>query len=55
MDLGAMIYMSSFINIGFSIQKLLESVDIQTYTHRQQDDLIILLLAFENVASRLKI
>jgi hypothetical protein len=48
-----MIYRSSFINNGQSIKKLLHRIDMQTYTHRQQDHFIILLLAFENEESGL--
>jgi hypothetical protein len=47
MGSGAMIYISSFIMIGSSIKKLLGGdmhTDIQT--HRQQGDLISLLLFF---------
>jgi hypothetical protein len=42
MGLGTMIYTSSFINIGSRIQKLLGEIHMQT--HRQQGDLICLLL-----------
>jgi hypothetical protein len=42
MGSGAMIFISSFINIGSGIQKLLGGIRIQT--PRRQGDLISLLL-----------
>jgi hypothetical protein len=48
---GAMIYITSFIKIGSSIQKLIKG---DTQTHRQHDDLISLLLFFQNKESMLK-
>jgi hypothetical protein len=47
---GAMIYLPSFIKIGSSIQKLIWGV---TWTLRQHDDRISLLLFFRNEVSRL--
>jgi hypothetical protein len=52
MTSSGMIYIQSFIKIGSGIQKLLEEMHIQT--HRQQGDLISLLLFFQNKESRLK-
>jgi hypothetical protein len=52
MGSGAMIYIPSFIKIGSGIQKLMGGIHIQT--HRQQGDLINLLLFFRNKESRLK-
>jgi hypothetical protein len=46
----AMIYIPSFINIGFAIQKLIEG---KTY-HRQLGDRISLLSYFQIKESRLK-
>jgi hypothetical protein len=43
MGSGAMIYIPSFIKIGSDIQKL-KRWDTHTDTHRQQGDLISLLL-----------
>jgi hypothetical protein len=42
MGSGGMIYIPSFIKIGLGIQKLIGGINIQT--HRQQDDLISVLL-----------
>jgi hypothetical protein len=42
----------SFIRIGSGIQNLLEGIHVQT--HRQQGDLIGLLLCFQNMESILK-
>jgi hypothetical protein len=52
MGSGAMIYVPSFIKIGSGIRKLI-GVDMET--HRQQGDLISLLLFFQNKEIRLKI
>jgi hypothetical protein len=49
MGSGAMIYIPSFIKIGSEIQKF-----IRGDTHRQQYDLISLLLFFQNKKSSLK-
>jgi hypothetical protein len=49
MGSGTIIYIPSFINIDSGIQKL-----IGRDTHRQQGDLISLLLFFQNKESRLK-
>jgi hypothetical protein len=51
MGSGAVIYIPSSIKFGSGIQKLIEG-DIQT--HRQHDNLISLLLFFQNKESRLK-
>jgi hypothetical protein len=51
MGSGAMISVSSFIKIGSGIQNLIGG---DTQTHRQQGDLISLLLAFQNRESRQK-
>jgi hypothetical protein len=51
MGLGVMIYLPSSIKFGSGIQK---SVGEGTKTHRQQGDLISLLLFAENKESRLK-
>jgi hypothetical protein len=51
MGSGAMIYIPSFLEIGSGIQKWIEGV---TQTHRQQGDLISLLLFFQNKESKLK-
>jgi hypothetical protein len=48
MGSDAMIYIQSFIKIGSTIQKLLWG-----NTHRQQGDLISLLLFFQNNESKL--
>jgi hypothetical protein len=55
MGSGAMIYtyVPSFINIGSGIQKLMGRIHIQT--HREQGDLISLLLFFQNKEMKLKI
>jgi hypothetical protein len=50
---SGMMYIPSFINIGSAIQKLIRGIRIQT--HRQQGDLISLLLFLQNKESRLKI
>jgi hypothetical protein len=50
MGAGAMIYIPSFMKIGSGIQKLLGG----TQTHRQQGDLISLLLFFHNKESKPK-
>jgi hypothetical protein len=50
MGSGAMIYVPSFIKIGSGIPKLIGD----TQTHRQQGDLIRVLLFFQNKESRLK-
>jgi hypothetical protein len=50
MGFGAMIYVPSFIKIGSSIQKLIGEIQ----THIQYDDLISLLLYYENNKSGLK-
>jgi hypothetical protein len=47
MGSGAVIYVPSFIKIGSGIQKLIGEIHRQTYTHRQQHDLISLLYLFE--------
>jgi hypothetical protein len=49
MGLGAMIYVPSFIKIGSGIQKL-----IWVDKHRQQGDLISLLLFFQNKEIRVR-
>jgi hypothetical protein len=49
MGSGAMIHIPSFIKIGSGIQKLIGGI------HRQQRDLISLLLFFQNKESRVKI
>jgi hypothetical protein len=49
----AVIYIPSFIKIGSGIQKLMGG-GICRHTHRQQGDLISLLLYFQNKESRLK-
>jgi hypothetical protein len=52
MVLGFMIYISSFIQIGSAIQKLMWGIHVQK--HRQQSDLISLLyFSFQNKESRL--
>jgi hypothetical protein len=48
MDSGAVSYVPSFIKIDSDIQKLIGGI------HRQQGDLISLLLFFQNKESRLK-
>jgi hypothetical protein len=54
MGSDAMIYMRSFIKIGSGIKKLLGGgIHIQKQTHRQQGDLISLLLFFQHKESRL--
>jgi hypothetical protein len=54
MDSGVTIYTTyqSFIKIGSGIQKLIEG---DTWTHRQQGDLISQLLFFQNKESRVNI
>jgi hypothetical protein len=47
---GAMIYTSSFIEIGSSIQKSIVGI----HSHRQHGDLICLLLFYQNKESRIK-
>jgi hypothetical protein len=51
MGSGAIIYIPSFIKIGWGIQKLLERDHIQT--HRQHGDLTSILSFFQNKESRL--
>jgi hypothetical protein len=51
MGSGAMIYIPSFIKIGSSIQKLIGGI----HRHRQQGDLIYLLLFFQNKESGQKV
>jgi hypothetical protein len=53
--LGAIIYIRSFVNIGLGIQSCWGDTHINTQTHIQQDDIISLLLFFQNYGSRLKI
>jgi hypothetical protein len=53
MGSGALIYIQHFIKTGSGIKKLMGGGDTQT--HRQQGDLICLLLFFQNKESRLKI
>jgi hypothetical protein len=50
---GAMAYIPSFIKIGVAIQKLIGG-DIHVQTHRQNGDIMGLLLVFQNKESRLK-
>jgi hypothetical protein len=50
MGSGAMICTPSFIKIGSAIQKLTGG---DSHTHRQNDNLISLLLFFQNKESRL--
>jgi hypothetical protein len=45
MDSGAMIYIPTFIQTGSGVQKLIRR---DSQTHRQQGDLISLLLFFQN-------
>jgi hypothetical protein len=52
MGSGAMIYIATFRKIGSGIQKLIGGIYVQT--HRQQGDLISLLLFFQYKESRLK-
>jgi hypothetical protein len=47
MELGAMMYTPSYIKVGSGIQNLIGRIDIQTQTHRQEGNLIILLLFFK--------
>jgi hypothetical protein len=49
MGSGAMLYVPNFIKIGWGIQKL-----IGVGAHRQQRDLISLLLLFQNKEIRIK-
>jgi hypothetical protein len=51
MGSGGMIYIPRFIKFGSDIQKLIR----WGYTHRQQDDVISVLLFFQNKESRLKV
>jgi hypothetical protein len=53
---GGMIYVPSFIKIGSGVQKLLGEMHIliHRHTHRQQGNLVSLLLFFQNKESRLK-
>jgi hypothetical protein len=46
MGSGAMIYIPGFIKIGYGHSKV-DGGDTQTYTHRQQSDLISLLYFFK--------
>jgi hypothetical protein len=46
---------SGFTKTGSGIQKLIGGIHVQTRTHRQQGDLISLLLFFEIEGSRLHI
>jgi hypothetical protein len=48
------VYIPSFIRIGSGIQNLLEGIYMQTHKHRQEGDLMSLLLLFQNKESRLK-
>jgi hypothetical protein len=52
MSSGAMIYVPSCTNIGSGIQKLIGAGNTQA--HRQQRDIISLLLFFYNKESRLQ-
>jgi hypothetical protein len=52
MGSGAMICLPSFIKIGSGIQNLIGG---EEYTHKQEGDLISLLLFFENRESGLKL
>jgi hypothetical protein len=49
---GAMVYIPNYIKAGSGIQTLIRG---GTQPHRQQGDLISLLLVFQNKESRLKI
>jgi hypothetical protein len=49
---GGMIFIPSFIKIGSDIQKLLKGIHMRI--HRQQGDLISLLLFFRNKKSGLR-
>jgi hypothetical protein len=51
MGSGTMVYIPSFIKSRSGIQKLIRG---DTQTHRQQGDLISLLLFLQNKESRLK-
>jgi hypothetical protein len=53
MSSGAMIYIPRFINFGSGIQKL-SGGTTHIQTHRQQGELIKLLLLFKYKESRLK-
>jgi hypothetical protein len=57
-DSGVLVYMTSFVNTGSTTQKLVGRKNMQThtdtYTHRQESDLISLLLLFQNKEIRLK-
>jgi hypothetical protein len=50
-DLGAMVYIPTFINTGSDFQKVMERGD--TRTHREHGDRISLLSFFKNKESRL--
>jgi hypothetical protein len=52
MGAGARIYIPGFVKIGSGVQKLFGGIYIQT--HRLQDDLISLILFFQNKESNLK-
>jgi hypothetical protein len=54
MDSGTMIYISIFIKIGSSNQKLFGGGGTHASTYRQQDDFISLVLFFLNKESRPK-
>jgi hypothetical protein len=54
MGSGAMIYVPNFIKTGSAIQKLIWGIHIQMQAHRQQGDLVSLLLLFQNKESRAK-
>jgi hypothetical protein len=54
MALGGIIHISSFVKISSDLQ-LLEGIHTDRHTHRQQGDLISLLLFFQNKASTLNI
>jgi hypothetical protein len=54
MELHAMIYIPRFIKIGSAIRKLLWCRYTYTDTHRQECDLICLLLFFQNKESKVK-
>jgi hypothetical protein len=43
---GGRVYITSYIKIGSSVQKLLREIHIQTDTHRQEGDNISLLFFF---------
>jgi hypothetical protein len=54
MRLGAMMYVRSFIKIGPGIQNLMGGGGEWSYSYKQEDDLIGLLLFCRNMESRLK-